>query len=497
MSVNANAPGGWAALGPARPGRSARTVALVLGLLALAAVAGAAAAVQPLIVLAPFGALALIAFAFLAPVTHLMLLLFITAVVGYSLQHRLGSHLLPSDALLLTGYLRASVTLMRRRLEPRRLAAVALMSAFAVATILQIYHGIHAGHNSSQTGDEGRTLLEFGTLLIAIPILDNPQGRRRLGRGLVVVGLILGVWGLAVWALGISFGENVDVGLRTTAGFAASGSGQLHGGLYGYPVAVIMAAAVLLAGQGGRGVQRWSLIAVLVVNMACLVLAYERTFWLTTLVTLGFVAVKMGRGRRLRAAVTILVTGLALLGVLATVFPADLTKIEARVLTLGQGASDNSVRYRVVETQHLLQKVKSQPLLGWGLGDTMYWGQPWEEVPPRANWFAHNGYLWIIWKVGVLQAALLFALLAWAVASPAPPEQDPAMRSFRVAAQGGLLVLLLSSMTFPSFNSDTITAVMGVLVAVCFMPRVRPQRRRVAVSSAAGGVRAPVQLSAR
>jgi O-antigen ligase len=456
------------------PGRSSAALGPLglAGVLGLAGGAGAGAALQPKVTLAIVGALALLALAFLAPVTHLMLLLFLTAVVGYQLQHRLGSHLLPSDAVLLTGLVRASVTLMRKRLEPRRIAAVSLMAVFAVATMLQVLHGLHAGASSSQSGDEGRALLGFAALLIATPILDDPQGRRRLGRGLVAVALILGLWGLTTWGLGISLGENVDVGLRSNAGFATSGHGQLHGGLYGYPVAVVMAAAVLLAGHAGRGLRRWTVVAVLIVNLTCLALTYERTFWLMTLVTLGFVVAKMGRGRRLRAAVAILAMGVALIGFLATVAPSTLSSIEHRMLSLGQYSSDNSVRYRVVETRHVLSKVMAKPVFGWGLGDTIFWGQPWEQVPARDNWFAHNGYLWVIWKVGIFVAALLFALLAWAVVSRAPPERERATRSFRVAAQGGLLVLLLSSVTFPSFNSLSITAVMGVLMAICFMPRV-------------------------
>jgi hypothetical protein len=452
-------------------------------------------AIKPTAAIAIVGVPALVAFAFVAPATHLTLYLLMTAVVGYQLQHRLGSHLLPSDALLLSGLLRSGVVLMRSRLEPRRLAVLALMAIFMVGVVLQVVHGLRAGHNSSQVGDEARDLLGFGALLVAMPMLEDPVQRRRLARGLLAMGLLLGVWGLATWALGLSFGENVDVGLRSFADFATSGNGQLHGGLYGYPVVLIMCATVLLCAPGARGMQRVLLVVTLVLNLFALLLTYERTFWLTTAVTLGFVVAKVGRGRRIRAAAYIAGWALAMLGFLATVLPRDLIKIEARVLTLGQAQSSDSVRYRVVETGLVLHKVGTYPITGWGLGDTLFWGQPWNHVPAKARWFSHNGYLWVPWKVGVIEAALLFGVLGWAVLSRAPPEADPTARALRVAAQGGLLVLLLSSVTFPSFNSLTITGVMGVLLAICFMPRTARTVQRTA-RTLPGACRGAIRIQA-
>jgi O-Antigen ligase len=476
-----------AALRDLRTSRPERTIPVkrLAGTLLLAGGAiaiGAAATVDPRPVLLLFAAPALVALAFLAPVTHLTLYLWLTTVVGYELQHKLGSHLLPSDALLLTGLLRGAVVLMRRRLEPRRIALLAIMTLFMLGVLLQVVHGLQAGYNSSQVGDEARDLFGFGAVLMAMPMLDDPVERGRLARGLLIVGLTLGVWGLSTWALGITLGENIDVGLRSTAEFAVSGNGQLHGGLYGYPVVVIMSAAVLLSGRGGRW--RWLIAVTLAVNLVALVLTYERTFWLTTIVTLGFVVAKVGRGRRIRALAITMGTAVATIGLLATVVPHDLSKIEARILTLGQGQSDDSVRYRVVETGLVLHKVEANPITGWGLGDTLYWGQPWDQVPPKARWFSHNGYLWVAWKVGVIEALLLFGVLAWAIISRAPPDEDPDVRALRIAAQGGLLVLLLSSATFPSFNSFSITAAMGVLLAVCFMPRVPSRQRRSATATA-------------
>src|SRR5581483_11033756 len=94
----------------------ARTTA-GLALIGLAVAAGAAAALQPKYALAAALGGVVVAMAFYAPTTHLMFLLFLTAVIGYQLQHRLGSHLLPSDAVLLTGLAASFARLSRQRLE--------------------------------------------------------------------------------------------------------------------------------------------------------------------------------------------------------------------------------------------------------------------------------------------------------------------------------------------------------------------------------------------
>jgi O-antigen ligase len=453
-----------------RPGAT-QSLLLATAICVAAAAGGVAAATHPLLVLAPLGAFALVAFAFVAPVTHLGVLLFLTGIVGYELQKRFSSYLLASDAVLLTGLLRASFALIDQRLDRRRIALMVLMVAFMGATVVQVWHGLREGHGLSQVGAEGRELLGFGALLIAMPIVADPAGRLRLGRALMVLGVALGAWGLAQWSLHIAIGENVDVGVRTNSDVEGLGNGQLHGGLYGYPVAAVMAAAALLSGVARRPFTILCLSAILVTNLFCLILTYERTFWLTTIAAIAFVIAKLGPGRRFKAATATLILGLATLGFLATVVPEDLIKIRDRVLSVGEGTDDDSVRYRVNETRHVLEKISERPLEGSGLGDTIYWGRAWQQVPPSDHWFAHNGYLWVTWKTGVIVAMLLFALLAWAVVSRAPPGRDLHLHTLRIGAQGGLLVLLLSSITFPAFNSVSITALMGVLLALCFAPR--------------------------
>jgi hypothetical protein len=442
------------ALGAARSRVQPPPLAATAALAGLTVLTGTLAAVKPIAAVAPMIGLLVLALAFVAPVTHLTVLLVTTAVAGYQLQRNGGSHVLPSDLLLLTGLFRAGVVLIGQRLDRRRMAAGGLALALMAGVLLQLVHGVRTGNDPSYAAQEARILLGFAVLFIAMPIVADPAGRRRLARGLVVAGLLLGLWGLAQWGLGIQGGDQQGSGIRAGVDFAVSGSGQLHGGLYGYPVAVVMAATALLSGVCRTRLARLAMGSVLALNVACLFLTYERTFWVTTLAALAFVILKLGRGRRARAALISVVAGLIALGALATFSPQTATNLRERVMSLGQGTSDNSVRYRVVETNDVLQtKIAPEPLTGWGLGNFLHWGQSWEQVPPRNTWFSHNGYLWMLWKTGIVVAGLLFALLGWAVVSRAPPAGGAFMRAFKTASQAGLLLLLLASVTFPSFNA--------------------------------------------
>jgi hypothetical protein len=91
-------------------------------------------------------------------------------------------------------------------------------------------------------------------------------------------------------------------------------------------------------------------------------------------------------------------------------------------------------------------------------------------VPARAYTFSHDGYLWLAWKIGIPAAVLLFVLLARAVFFRAPPQERRLDRALRTGAQGSLAGLLLATVTFSSFSALSITAVVGVLMALS-LPR--------------------------
>jgi O-antigen ligase len=453
---------------------SIRRIAAAMALTVVAVLAGAAVVVAPRASLAALAVFVVLGLAFVAPLVHLSLLLVLTLIVPYGLQNSIGSGslLLPSDVLLLSALFRAGVALLREPLDLRRTFVVLITLAFLIIAGIQALHGFNLGRSTGQVGYELRVLLGFGAVIITLALNTDAERLRRLGWALLWVGLLLGTWGLAQWLLGLQEINESGVGVREGISFTTHGRGQLQGGLYGFPVMAVLAFAAMVSEErrslGGRAL----VIAVLVTNLISILLTYERTFWVATVLGMVVVALRAGRIQRRRALFWGPTAVVIVLAALAAAGPSDLAAARERLLSLSQYSNDDSVRYRVVETRHVVNAIDLHPWTGSGLGAQIWWGRPWQQVPPSYNWYAHNGYLWLIWKIGLPAALLLFALIGWAVVSRAPPNEDPSLRWIRIGAQSALLVLLVSSITFPSFNALSITVAMGVLTAIALTPRL-------------------------
>ncbi len=459
-------------VGPAARAAVAPTLAV-----AGAAVLGALAAADPKLAVALVAGVLLLALPFAAPVAHLVLLLLITAIVPFDVQNSFafgggqGSPgVLLSDVLLLGGIARAALVLLDTRLERRPRWALAVVSVLMTAAVLQMLHGLNAGADAGTGGTELRVLLGLGALVIALPILAEPSQRAALFKGLIIVGLAVGLWGLVQWTIDMPFLASQDAGVREGVRFTSAGRGQIQGGLFAFPVAVVMGVAALLSEQLRSGSTRALLALVVVLNGIDLVLTYERTFWVGTLLALAVLAVRTGREQRVRAVAVGGVLIALVLGGMAVAAPRDLTAAGERLASIGQYGTDLSVRYRLTESRHVLEQIHSRPLLGSGLGATILWGRPYEGVRPSEESFAHNGYLWLAWKLGLPTAALLVLLLGVAVLWRRP-RGPTVLEALRGGAQAALLLLLLATFTFPAFEALGITAVMGVLAALAFAPR--------------------------
>lgn len=436
---------------------------------------GAAATVSPLMTVgAVVGALVLAA-AFLFPVAHLAVLLTLTAIVPYDLMntYSLGggsgnAGLLISDVFLLSGLTRAVAILARERLRGFEAALLLATLGILAVVVLQLLHGLRSGHAIGTAGNEARILLGFGTALIALSIVREPGGRGRLLRALLGAAILLGVAGILQWFAGASFLGSGDFGVREGVSYTSEGRGQLQGGLYSYPIVVIVGFAALAALPPGSGGARTALLVAVGLSAVGALLTFERTFWVVAVLGCAFVALRarrIQRGKVVLASITAAAIGLMLT---AAFSPGTFTTARERLLSIGQYGSDNSVAYRLRESRFVAAEIREAPIDGSGLGATVYWGRPSEGVQAEDLSYSHNGYLWLAWKIGIPAAILVFGLVAMAVLMrPARNGEDPLMETITVGCQGALFALLVVNVTFPSVSALSSTPTAGVLLAFC------------------------------
>jgi hypothetical protein len=384
--------------------------------------------------------------------------------------------LILSDVLLSALLAWALIVLLQRPLDRLRLLAVAGTLVVLASVAVQFYNGAMVqGHSLSDAGVEMRTMLGLATVLIAIPLLDEPARRARLLRGLLGLGVLLGAWGLAQWLFGISYGESGDFGVRSGVRLTSDGRGQLLGGLYGFPVVVVMGVTLLFSGKVREPVARGLLLFAVALNLICLLLTYERTFWLVTVVGVAWALLRSGVGATVRAALLGPILALLLVVPLATLSPGTLTTAQERLLSLGQYGSDGSVSYRVTETRQVLREIGERPF-GSGLGATIYWGRPARDVPPQQFTYVHNGYLQMAWKLGVIPALVVTSALFLAALRRKVPRRPELLGATVIGAQAALLALLIGNVTFKVITTMSATGLIGLLFAFALLPPERHHR---------------------
>jgi len=462
---------------------------LALGLLVV--VLGGLVVVQPMLALGVAGVVVLLALSRLPLVWLLAGTVGITVIVPYATQQRFsigpsaGPGLLPSDVLLLATILGAVARLRTMKLDDRTRLGIALVVTFVGLAAVQFVRGVVDHRDLSAVGYEFRVMLAIGTFLATVALMDDERDRGRLLQALAVIGLALGSWGLAQWVFNIKFSAAADAGVRSGVLLTTAGRGQLQGGLYAFPVAVLMALAVLIGGGNQSTRTRLVLVAILVLNSVCLVLTYERTFWIATAFAAAVLVVRTGAAHRARAIVWACAALLVTYAGLATLAPSTLTAARERLFSIGQYQSDFSLRYRVVESQHVFQQIRHNPIFGSGFNASIVFARPWDLVPAQVYTFSHNGYLWLAWRLGIPTAALLFGLMAWSIGRLRLRFGGDPFGSAQAGARASVLALALVCVTFPIFNQLSITATLGMLIALSVSLDVAaPRRTRPAMSQA-------------
>lgn len=416
--------------------------------------------------------LVLVPLVFAAPVAALMALIGITALVPFEVQDALSvvggrdqPGLLFVDVLLVLGLFRVVWLVARRRMTldiPMLGAAAAVLICCAA-----LGWGVTHGSALSEAGHEARrVVMAVGTFVLAWPLVADRVTRKRLIAPLIALGLVLAVWGLAQWMFSIGYAGSGDVGVRMGNDLVVGNRGMLQGGMFGYPVAIALAWAALVSGRVRRPGIQTLLGAIVLLNAVCLVLTYERTIWVATLLQCVLVVVIYGRCA-IRPAMRWGALGAGALLCVAAAAPGDAAAAAKRLMTISEISTDHSYSYRIIESEAAIRAITARPFTGSGLGATVTWESEGVFATMTTS-FIHNGYLWLAWKFGIPVAALILLVMVVAVLRKSPRGDDWRWHATRIGSRASVAGLVLVPITFPIFNVLGATALLGFLLAVCF-----------------------------
>ena len=305
---------------------------------------------------------------------------------------------------------------------------------------------------------------------MAIPLLFDDAGRRRVLVGLMVVGLLVGLWGNAQWVFHIGSGLSEELGVSEGVALTSGGVGKVLGGRYAFASVVVLAFAALLS-PGGRSARVSALLVViLVLNVVALVLSFERAFWLATAFAILLVVLRADAARRARALVWGAMTALLVVSAISALAPGQFSVARERLLSVGQFRTDSSVRYRLRESSFVAREVRSAPLAGSGLGAAVYWGRPADGVPATRKTYAHNAYLWLAWKLGIPALLLALTVVGFVILNARAGRRDRPPDPLRDGAVAALLAVLVTGATAPVFSTLAASVVVGVLLALALAP---------------------------
>lgn len=448
------------------------------GSAASAVLVGLLAGTRPTMAVAAAAGTLIVALPFIAPATFVTLVVLVGALVPVDLQNRFGlgvgagaSGLLLLDLLILAGLSWAVLAIVTRPIDRRTASVLALTALFLFLSVVQLAHGLSLGYSPSDAGADMRNLLGLVTLILVLPLaMDGEAGRRRLYVGLIVAGLVLGVWGNAQWVLGIGNDFSEEIGITDGVAQTTSGVGKLMGGRYAFPAAVILAFAALASRQPRPRSATVALVGILVLNSVALLLTFERAFWLATVFAILLVIVRSGHLQRVRALVWGGIAVVLVAAAASVVAPGQFAAARERLLSVGQYQTDLSVQYRVRESGFVIREIRESTVAGSGLGASIFWGRPAEGVPASATTYAHNAYLWLAWKLGVPGALLLLSLVASALFIGARRRSMGDAHGTRNGALGGLLAMLIVGVTAPVFSTVGASTIIGVLLALAIAP---------------------------
>jgi O-antigen ligase len=169
---------------------------------------------------------------------------------------------------------------------------------------------------------------------------------------------------------------------------------------------VIIAITMLVTGEKPRLL----LFAVILINIFSLAFSFSRGYWVATAVGVGLILLLSEWKIKRRMLLWGLSALLFIFAVVALTVPAVFRVISEGILfrLTSIGYSDISFQARLVESRTVLDLFLQSPFIGYGFG-SIYSFYDLITKHHALTWYIHNGYFFLLFKVGIIGFLLYFA----------------------------------------------------------------------------------------
>ena len=230
-----------------------------------------------------------------------------------------------------------------------------------------------------------------------------------------------------------------------------------------YMVSIMVLSAFLV------GRHRWKpmILVLLAIDLFALAITFSRGYWITTAVGL-FALVFLLRGQARRRMITLSALAMLLafvvgVVILPRIFGALFTGIGERFSSVS--INTLSLQDRLAESEAVLHKITMSPIVGYGLGALFSFFDIIRHGTIE-TWYIHNGYLFILFKFGIVGFCLFFAMYLKRVLTlmnlwrrTKETADNPLVSSFLLIP----VMMLFLSVTSPQFDDRGSLLILSII----------------------------------
>jgi len=309
-----------------------------------------------------------------------------------------------------------------------------------------------------------RELLRFLSLLLLFPLRDSIKNKKDIHRLLFVVlflCLLIALRNLVQYRNAVVIAQQF---WQFTSARVTTNEPLLF-------VPIIISVCIFLFSPSRK--MKIAMAVLIVIFGISLAVTFSRGYWIAAVLGISFMFIFLPVRIKYRSLLYFgLLTSLA--GIIIILFFGDAAKfilesLSERFLTLSNFLKDPSIRNRILESEALIKNIRSNPILGSGLG--MHYN--FNSILPREmpTTYVHNSFLYLFFKTWIFGLLFFFIFYIGMIRKGIQAfrtQNDPFLKAVLLGVSSCFLAMIPLSLSSPQFYQKDSVLLIGIGMAIIY-----------------------------